>query len=108
MFKISNDAIEHIKRTGEDVLVYVKTVTAGGGWCAKQAFSLVPAVRAGKPHPEVMKHFSLYPVEGINVWKEKEILFENQDTPASIELKKVFFMKVLTIDGVRAAQVDKG
>ncbi len=31
MFKISNDAIEHIKRTGEDVLVYMKTVTAGGG-----------------------------------------------------------------------------
>lgn len=63
--------------------------------------SRIPAVRLGEPSEKWKPYFSSLTVDGITVWKARDVHPEREDTPIIINFKRTLLIPILTVSGVR-------
>ncbi len=63
--------------------------------------SQIPAVRMGTPTPGEKDYFTPFEIDGITIWKSHNMIPEQAGDPISIGLKKILFLRDITIDGAK-------
>ena len=104
MFNITPEALDYIKRKGQNITLYMQELIYSS-WRAPQAASLVPAVRVGKPQNDGKIKYIQHTINGINIWQADNVNPIQTDVPIEIGLKKNFFFHKLTISKARELEL---
>ena len=94
MITITPEAIELILKKSRNVTVLVKEVAS---WCGVDRF---PVVYRGKPGADSQERFEQYPVNGVTIWKSKDIHSDPNGSEIQITIKRLFWFRRLDVQGV--------